>query len=123
MTKIHLSIVALVLLSGCLSSVRGTKNHSDIVTAAADIEQWIIDIRRELHTFPELMFKVRNSKIFVVYRGFCWAGLFSESLGECSTPGVLRCRPRISCAIYFINTVHIMCVGGKDKCQNSLCFG
>jgi len=64
MNRIHLSIVALVLLAGCLSCVRGTNSHSsDIVTAAADIEQWIIKIRRELHTYPELMFQVRNGKV------------------------------------------------------------
>ena len=80
MNCIHPSIVALVLLTGCLSCVRGTNSHSsDIVTAAADIEQWIIKIRRELHAYPELMFQVRNDKVIA-----WWVG-YSNSLVVCST--------------------------------------
>lgn len=42
----------------CLATV--STSTPDLVHSAAAIEEWIINIRRELHMYPELMFQVRD---------------------------------------------------------------
>lgn len=58
----------LLLVSSMVFSCLATVSNSDpdVVHSAAAIEDWIIDIRRELHRYPELMFQVRGISLSLV---------------------------------------------------------
>ena len=57
------AVVIIVLFSAAICShVNGELTKiSDLVDRAALFEDWLVDTRRELHQYPELMFEVRHN--------------------------------------------------------------
>jgi hypothetical protein len=65
---------ALSLLAvGTSSSGGAALGLDELLSDARKIEEWIINIRRELHQHPELMFQVR---VYMIVSSFVYTCLF-----------------------------------------------
>lgn len=58
-----MKITGILLVAATCIVVAESSSHHDLLKHANDIEEWIVSHRRQLHQFPELMFKVYQYKV------------------------------------------------------------
>lgn len=51
-------VYLLIFIAAIAAPAAGLSSPADLLEAAHGIETWLVDVRRELHKYPELMFEV-----------------------------------------------------------------